>query len=186
MQNIVRVVGISGSLRKGSFNTMLLNEAVRLKPEGIEIEVLDFSAFPVYNQDIEEAGLPEAVSQAKVQIAGADAVLIATPEYNYGIPGPLKNAIDWISRPYGTSPFGGKPLAIMGASPGMLGTIRAQLSLRQTAVFLDMHALTAPEIYLARAHEKFDSDGKLTDEMAIKLVGQLLENLKGFAQRAKG
>lgn len=183
MDSIVRVVGISGSLRAGSFNTMLLREAIRVAPEDVKIDVAEIGDFPLYNQDLDSAGPVTAVQRAKNQIAASDAVLIATPEYNFGLPGPLKNAIDWLSRPAGLSPLIGKPLGMMGASPGMLGTVRAQISLRQTAVFLDMHPVNKPEVFIARAHEKFDAEGRLTDEMGLKMVVQLLGSLRDWAKK---
>lgn len=185
MDSVVQILGISGSLRKESFNTMLLKEAARLAPEGANLIFADIGDFPLYNQDIDASGPVAAVQRVKDQVAASDAVLICTPEYNFGLPGPLKNAIDWLSRPAGQSPLIGKALGIMGASPGMLGTVRAQVSLRQTAVFLDMHPLNKPEVFIARAHEKFDSDGRLADEATAAIVGRLLEALRDWARKIR-
>ena len=141
----LRVLGISGSLRKGSFNTAVLRAAVELAPAGMSIGVADLQEIPIYNEDVRAKGFPDPVQRLRDAIAAADALLIVTPEYNYSIPGMLKNAIDWASRPP-SHPFAGKALAIMGASGGMGGTMRAQYHLRQVAVFLDMHLLNKPEV----------------------------------------
>lgn len=180
----VKVLGISGSLRKGSFNTALLRSAVELAPEGMTIETADIREIPVYNEDVREKGMPDAVQKLRDAIAAADALLIVTPEYNYSIPGVLKNAIDWASRPP-SQPFAGKPLAIMGASGGMGGTMRAQYHLRQVAVFLDMHLLNKPEIFVRSAQKLVDDQGKLTDEPTRKLIGEQLVALAAWTQRLR-
>lgn len=136
---MIRVFGISGSLRKGSYNTALLRAAKELAPEGMQIEIYEgLGAIPPYNEDVREQGWPEPVRELRERIAAADALLVVTPEYNYSIPGVLKNAIDWASRPP-NPPMAGKPAAIMGASGGNFGTARAQLHLRQIFTFLDVH-----------------------------------------------
>lgn len=181
----LRVLGISGSLRKGSFNTAVLRAAVELAPEGMTIETADIRAIPAYDEDVRTAGLPDAVKKLREAIAGADALLIVTPEYNYSIPGVLKNAIDWASRPP-NQPFAGKPLAIMGASGGLGGTMRAQYHLRQVAVFLDMHPLNKPEVFVRSAQEKVDASGTLTDEATRKVIGEQLVALAAWTRRLKG
>src|SRR6188768_4576671 len=134
----MKILGISGSLRKGSYNSSLLRTAQTLAPGGVTIEIADISDIPPYNEDVREQGYPPSALRFREQIRAADALLFVTPEYNYSVPGVLKNAIDWASRPYGDSAWSGKPAAIMGASVGTLGTARAQYHLRQIMVFLNM------------------------------------------------
>ncbi len=179
---MIRVLGFSGSLRKGSWNSGLLREAARLVPEGMTLEIFDLAPIPLYNEDVRQTGEPEPVRLFKERIAAADALLIAVPEYNYSIPGVLKNAIDWASRPSETSPLRGKPLALMGAG-GALGSARAQYHLRQVAIFTDMHPLNKPELFVARGREKFDSDGNLLDESFRPLISALLEALGVWTRR---
>jgi chromate reductase len=176
MADTVKILGISGSLRKQSFNTSTLRAAQSLVPEGATIETFDLAGIPIYNQD-EEANPPQRVTEFKKAIREADAILLVTPEYNYSIPGPLKNAIDWASRPYGDSAWNGKPVAVMSASVGIAGGVRAQYHLRQSFVFLNMMAVTQPEVAIPLAQNKFDANGNLTDEMAKGLIKQLLQNL---------
>ena len=178
------VCGIAGSLRRGSFNRALLRAAQQLAPENMEVRVFDRMAeIPLFNQDVEAEGDPEPVQALKRAIAEADALLIATPEYNHGVPGVLKNALDWASRPPGGSVLAGKPAAILGASPGITGTARAHSQLRQAFVFTDTAALPQPEILVYRAHEKFDADGRLTDERTREFVGKLLQDLADWTHR---
>src|SRR5213594_2065630 len=182
----MRVCGIAGSLRKGSYNRSLLRAAVEVVPAGLEIAVFDrLAPIPLYNGDVEARGDPEPVAALKAAIREADALLVVTPEYNYGVPGVLKNAIDWASRPPDKTPLRGKPAAIMGASPGAYGTVRAQLQLRQAFVFTQTPALLAPEVLVARAHEKFDKEGRLTDEASRGFVRQLLEALREWTLRLR-
>lgn len=180
----LKIIGIAGSLRKDSFNKKLLATVAALCPSDAIIETLDFSEVPVFNQDL-EANMPPVVVEIKKKIKEADAILFVTPEYNYSIPGPLKNLIDWVSRPYGDSSWHGKPVAIMGASPGRLGTVRAQVALRQCFVFLDMHQVNTPEVLIGAAHEKFDAEGKFTDEEGKKLIIKLLEELIALTKKLK-
>lgn len=175
-------MGICGSLRKGSYNLAALKAAQELSPADVEIEIFDLAGIPVYNQD-DEGKPPARVAELKSKVRAANAVLIATPEYNYSIPGPLKNAIDWASRPYGQSCWNGKPVALMGASPGTLGTARAQYHLRQCCVFLNMYALNAPEVMISAAQQRFDASGKLTDETSRKLIGQLIGRLIAYTRQ---
>ena len=181
----LKVLGIAGSLRAGSFNRALLRAAQELAPPGMEITTFDLAPIPLYNGDVEAKGDPEPVAALKAAIRQADALLIVTPEYNFGVPGVLKNAIDWASRPPRGSVLQGKPAAIMGATPGMGGTGRAQMALRQSFVFTQTHALLAPEVLVARAQEKFDASGRLTDEPTRKFVSQLLVALAQWAPRFK-
>ncbi len=182
MLNTVHVLGIAGSLRKNSHNRGLLRAAQEVLPEGMTLEVYDLSDLPLFNQDVLDKGVPESVRRFKERIAAADALLIATPEYNFSLPGVLKNAIDWASRPVAESPLDGKPLAIMGAG-GISGTIRAQLHLRQVAVFTNMLPLNKPEVVVQRSWEKFDERGNLLDGATREKVRELLEALRAWTRR---
>ncbi len=182
MDTPLKIVGIAGSLRKDSFNKALLNAAKELVPEGVELEILDIGTFPLFNQDMEQ-NMPADVVAFKEKIKTADAVLFSTPEYNYSIPGVLKNAIDWASRPYGQNSFNDKPVAIMGGSGGTVGTARAQYHLRQTFVFLNMHAVNRPEVMVSAVHEKIDATGKVTDAHTRDKIKELLEALVAFTKR---
>jgi len=177
------VLGIAGSLRAGSFNRSLLRAAQELAPAGMQITAFDLAPIPLYNADVEAKGDPEPVGALKSAIRRADALLIVTPEYNFGMPGVLKNAIDWASRPPRSSVLLGKPAAIMGATPGMGGTGRAQLQLRQAFLFTQTLAVLSPEVLVARAGEKFDAAGRLTDEPTRKFVAQLLQALADWTAR---
>jgi len=181
---MTRILGIAGSLRRDSFNKWTLRAAQKLAPQGASIEIFDLDGIPPFNQD-DEKNPPSKVVDFKKKIREADAILFATPEYNYSVPGVLKNAIDWASRPYGDNAWAKKPVAIMGASPGALGTARAQYHLRQMFVFLDMYAVNQPEVMIANAAQRFDAQGNLTDETSRKLIQQLLQNLVGWCQRVE-
>ncbi len=180
----LHILGIAGSLRKASVNAGLLRVAATVLPSGMTLETFDLSPIPLYNGDLDGPTQPEAVRHMKERIAAADALLIATPEYNYSVPGVLKNAIDWASRPVKDSPLNGKPLAMMGAG-GVMGTVRAQLALRQIAVFTNMLPLNKPEVLVSRAWEKFDPDGNLKDETSVQQIRALLEALAVWTRRLK-
>jgi chromate reductase len=182
MTEQMHVLGISGSLRKSSNNTGLLRAASELLPASMSLEIYDISAIPMYNNDLLVEGLPPAVQEFKSRIAAADALLIATPEYNSSLPGVLKNAIDWASRPANESAFPGKPLGIMGAG-GVMGTSRAQNHLRQIASGLNMLVLNKPEVMVQRAWEKFDQNGNLTDEATRQQLKNLLVGLRDWTLR---
>jgi chromate reductase, NAD(P)H dehydrogenase (quinone) len=174
----VKVCGIAGSLRRSSYNRSLLRAAAELAPEGMTIALFDrLGDVPLYNADVEARGDPEAVVALKSAIREADALLIATPEYNYGVPGVLKNAIDWASRPPSGSVLAGKPTALLGASPARTGTARAQLALRQSLVFTQTPVLLGPEALFGEAQKKFAEDGTLSDEPTRKLLRAHLERL---------
>ncbi len=179
------ILGIAGSLRKASYNRAALRAAVELAPPGAKIEVFEIDGLPGFNED-DEHNPPAKVLELKERIRAAAAILLVTPEYNYSIPGVLKNAIDWASRPYGDSAWNGKPVAIMGASVGTLGTARAQYHLRQSFVFLNMYPVNQPEVMISNAAKRFDAEGNLTDETARKLIQQLLERLVEWTIRLKG
>ncbi len=184
MNEVVKIFGFAGSLRKGSYNRSLLRAAQELVPKDAELEIFDLAGIPLFNQDLEDQPT-ETVKEFKAKIRAADAILIVTPEYNYSIPGVLKNAIDCASRPYGDNAFEHKPVAIMGASIGMAGTARAQYHLRQSFVFLTCFALNQPEVMVPYAQDKIDKDGKVTDEQTRQKIGELLENLVAWTRRLK-
>jgi chromate reductase, NAD(P)H dehydrogenase (quinone) len=185
MSKPLHFLAISGSLRKTSVNSAALRALIPLLPAHITIEMADLSALPMYNDDVRVAGYPQAAEALRAQIAKADAVIIATPEYNFTIPGVLKNAIDWVSRAP-TQPFDGKPVAIMGASPGPVGTARAQYDLRKILVYLNAFPINKPEIMIGMAPSKFSSEGELTDEATRGFLKQMLTALEGWTLKLKG
>ncbi|HSW88414.1 MAG TPA: NAD(P)H-dependent oxidoreductase [Candidatus Saccharimonadales bacterium] len=177
MDKKIKILGILGSLRKNSYNKSALEIAASVVPENAEIEIYDrIGEIPLFNQDLEKTP-PDVVKELKEKVRSADAILFATPEYNYSIPGGLKNAIDWVSRPYGDNAWEGKIVGIMSASISMLGGGRAQYHLRQTFVFLDMHPLNRPEVMIPSAAEKFDEQGNLTDTHTKEKIAELLQAL---------
>ena len=181
----VRILGISGSLRRGAFNTAALRAAQELAPQGMTIDLLEIGNIPLYNEDLRAQGFPPAVEALRQRIKAADGVLFATPEYNYSIPGVLKNVIDWASRPP-EQPFDGKPIGIMGASGGVLGTARAQYHLRQCFIFLNGHVMNRPEVMIGQAGSKFDGDGKLTDQPTRDFMAGMLTAFKAWTLRMRG
>jgi len=182
MEKVFKIFGFAGSLRKDSYNKAILRAAGELVPGEATLEIFDLEGIPLFNQDLEHQPV-EKVKEFKAKIRAADAILIATPEYNYSIPGVLKNAIDCASRPHGDNAFAHKPVALMGASPGMMGTARAQYHLRQCFVFLSCFALNQPEIMVSFAHEKIDKEGKVTDQKTRELIRKLLESLVVWTRR---
>lgn len=179
----LRILGIPGSLRRASYNHAALRAAQALAPEvGAQITIFTLEDIPAFNEDLLGA-LPPRVAALRAALAAAEAVLFATPEYNYSVPGVLKNAIDWVSRPPAENAWRGKPVAVMGASGGLLGTVRAQYHLRQIFVFLDMPALNQPEVMIARAREKFDAQGALTDADTRKRIRDLVAALVSWTRR---
>lgn len=180
----IAVLGISGSLRRSSYNTAVLRAAADLAPAGMAVSANTLHDVPFYNADYEkEHGYPEPVHELRSRMAAADALLIATPEYNFSIPGVLKNAIDWASRG-SDSPLSGKPLAILGAG-GRLGTVRAQMHLRDIALHNHMEIVNSIEVFIDRAFTKFDDEGNLTDERARDQIGRLLEGLAEVVRRSR-
>lgn len=180
MNASIHFVGMSGSLRKGSFNTMLLNNAMELLPEGVTMEIVSIADIPLYNADMDlpmAKERPQAVTKFREVLSRADGIVIVSPEYNYSIPGGLKNAIDWASRGE-NSPLLRKPVAVMGATTGMWGTVRMQLAFHAVFQFLDMKPVQKPEVLIAAAPAKFDKEGKLTDDKAVDLIRRKLEALK--------
>lgn len=182
MNRPIRILGIVGSLRRKSYNRAALRAAQGLVPESATLDTFELDGIPPFNED-DERQPPAKIVELKKRIREADAILIVTPEYNYSIPGVLKNAIDWASRPYGDSAWSGKPAAIMGASIGKLGTARAQYHLRQVFVFLNMHPINQPEVMIGNAAEHFDAEGSLIDEATKGLIRRLLENLVNWTRR---
>lgn len=182
MNNPIRILGIAGSLRRESYNRSALRAAAELAPKGVTVEIFDLDGIPGFNQD-DEQNPPAKVVELKKQVRGVDAILIVTPEYNYSVPGVLKNAIDWASRPYGDNAWNGKPAAIMGASIGNIGTARAQYHLRQMMVFLNMFPLNQPEVMIGNAAERFDAQGNLIDETTKEYIRKLLQSLVDWTRR---
>lgn len=176
--NQLHVLAISGSLRADSHNSALLRAAARIAPPGMTIELYDrLRDIPPYDADLDIEEPPEPAADLRRRIHAADAVLIATPEYNYGLPGVLKNAIDWASRPAASSSLLRKPVAITGAAPTNFGSVRAQLALRQSFLWIDADVLSKPEVIVFRAHERFDGDGSLIDDDTRDLLASLLDAL---------
>ena len=184
MAEQLKVLGISGSLRQASFNTAALRAAQELAPDGMTIDILSIAGIPLYDEDERAKGFPAPVQALRDAIKGADAVLLSTPEYNNSFSGVLKNAIDWASRPP-EQPFDGKPIAIMGASGGTLGTARAQYQLRQVFIFMNGHVLNKPEVMIGGAGTRFDADGKLIDEATRGFVKAQLEALRDWTLRLR-
>ena len=178
-----RVAAFAGSLREGSFNRALLRAAAEEAPEGMSLEILELSGVPLYDADLEAEGVPEPVRIFKERIGAADGLLIATPEYNYGMSGVTKNAVDWASRPPRGGVLDGLPVAVMGATPGNWGTARAQAMLRQSFVFTNSPCMLRPQVLVARAGEKFDDEGRLTDETTRGFLRTFLEALSEWIAR---
>ena len=185
MDQKTNILGFAGSLRVGSYNRALLRATLELVQGEANLEIFELDGVPTYNQDL-DSSVPEKVKEFKRKIKAADAILIVTPEYNYSIPGVLKNAIDWASRPYGDNSLDSKPVAIMSASTGMLGGARAQYHLRQTFVFLNMYPVNKPEVMVNFAAQKFDEKGNLLDQKTKDLIKQLLGNLVSWSKKLKG
>ncbi|HEX7055189.1 MAG TPA: NAD(P)H-dependent oxidoreductase [Burkholderiales bacterium] len=184
MADQISILGIAGSLRKGSFNKGALRAAQQLCPQDARLDLYDIAGLPLFNQDDERNPTPQ-VTDFKQRIRAADAILISTAEYNYGMPGVLKNALDVASRPYGDNAWDGKPVAIMSAALSMGGGVRAQYQLRQCFVFLNMDAVVQPEVAIPAANQRFDAQGNLTDDTARKAIAVLLQNLVAKAKLAR-
>lgn len=184
MAEEVVLAGIAGSLRRGSFNAALLREAQALAPADVRLDIVDLGELPLYNRDLEDDGVLGPAEEFRRALAAADGLVVATPEYNYSIPGVLKNAIDWASRPP-DSPLDGKPMAIMGAG-GRFGTVRAQMHLREIALHNSMRVMIDPEVFVAGAWGAFDDQGRLTDERLRERVRQLMTAFGEFVRYAPG
>jgi chromate reductase len=185
MTEKLKILAISGSLRRASFNTMVLHACQKLAPDDVSIEIFDrLGEIPLYNEDLRAEGFPPAAADLRARIAAADAILIATPEYNHSLPGALKNAIDWASRPP-EIPLAKKSFAILGASMGAMGTIRAQYHLRDILIFFDGTVVNKPEVFIGQAQNKFNAQGDLTDEPTANILRMLLEALKAQTLRLR-
>lgn len=177
---MVSLLGISGSLRRNSLNRALLDAVRGALPAGSQMAIFEDLDFPIFNDDLED---PRGVVDLKAAIAAAGGVVFAVPEYNYSIPGGLKNALDWISRPPDSSPMRGKPVGLVGAASGMSGTIRAQTHLRQMLLYSDSPCLSQPEVLIPRAHERFDAEGRLTDPSTRALLERFGAAMVAFVER---
>ncbi len=183
MTQPLRILGFAGSLRRGSYNRALLREAQGIAPAGLALEIFDLTPIPLYNADVEAQGDPPGVVAFKAAIAAAAGVLMVTPEYNHGVPGVMKNAVDWASRPPRGAPLERKPVALIGASPGATGSARGQSQLRQAFEFTNSYCMPQPEVLVFRAHEKFDADGKLTDEPTRQHLRTFLTAFEAWVRR---
>ena len=181
----LRVIGIAGSLRSGSFNRALLRASQELAPDSLRIHIADLIDLPMYNADVDAGGTPAAVTALRALIRDADGLLLVTPEYNHGVPGALKNAIDWLSQPLRGNVLEGKPTAIMGASTGLAGTARAQSQLRQSFVLTNTPVMLQPEVLVGRAQERFDPSGRLTDEPTRQFLMLFLEQFAAWLPRQR-
>jgi chromate reductase len=184
MARTIKILAFCGSLRQGSYNKAALRVASEVLPADMTLETCEIGDFPLYNADVQAKGFPAPVERVAAQVKAADGLLFVTPEYNFGISGALKNAIDWLSR-LTPQPFADKPVAIMGAAAGALGTGRAQYDLRRTCVFLDMHPLNKPEVFIGAAQTKFDANGTLTDAPTRDFIKQLMAALDAWTRRLK-
>lgn len=183
--NNLNLIGIAGSLRKGSFNKALIQNAKELTSEEINIERLEIGNLPYFNEDLESSEFPQEATKLKNRIENTDGIIVATPEYNRSMPGVLKNAIDWTSRPHGENSWAGKPVVVLGASIGPISTAIAQSHLKHTLLYLDCHVLGQPEFYLGNAHDKFDDKGTLTDEDTRSFLTKTLERFAALANNVK-
>ena len=174
-EDAFRVVGIAGSLRRASYNRALLCAAQQLAPQSLRIEIEELDDVPLFNADLDGPSAPESVARLRQAVQAADALLLVTPEYNHGVPGVMKNVIDWLSQPLRQSVLDGKPTGLMGASTGFAGTARGQTQLRQAFVLTNTPAMLRPEVLIGRAQDKFDGTGRLTDEGTRQFVASFLE-----------
>jgi chromate reductase len=181
----IRVAALCGSLRKASYNAAALRVAIEVAPAGMTVTTAEIGDLPLYNDDIRQQGFPAPVERLGTALREADAILFVTPEYNFSIPGVLKNAIDWVSR-LQPQPFDAKPVAIMGAAMGPLGTGRAQYDLRKMMVFLNAFPVNKPEVFIGMAQTKFDADGKLTDQPTREFIQKLMVSLQAWTQKLRG
>jgi chromate reductase len=181
----LRIVGIAGSLRGGSYNRALLRAAQELAPATLRIDVADLANVPMFNADVDARGTPPAVTALRAVVRQADGLLMVTPEYNHGVPGVLKNAIDWLSQPLRASALEGKPTGIMGASTGLAGTARAQTQLRQSFVLTNTPVMLQPEVLVGHAQTRFDAAGRLTDEPTRRFVTSFMEQFAVWLARQR-
>ncbi len=181
--DVLRVIGIAGSLRRMSYNRALLCAAQQLTPPSLRIEIEELDDLPMFNADLDVGCPPESVARLRQAVLSADGLLLVTPEYNHGVPGVMKNAIDWLSQPLRESVLDGKPTALMGASTGLAGTARGQSQLRQAFVLTNTPAMLRPEVLVGRAQDKFDSTGRLMDEGTRVFVASFLVQFAGWIRQ---
>ena len=179
----MRIVAISGSLRKASYNRSILFALAEVAPVGMALEIQPIAEIPFFDQDVEAQGIPEPVQRLRDAVAAADGLLVATPEYNAGTTGVLKNTIDWLSRPAAESVLKGKPTGLVGVTPGQLGTARAQGQLRAAFEFAAAPVMPSPQVFVNRAREKFDADGRLTDEKTRDFLGTFMVAFERWVRR---
>jgi len=180
----IKLLGVSGSLRKQSYNSGALRAIPAILPDGMTFEIADISDLPFYNNDVEQAGFPDVVKNFRTKVAAADALIFAVPEYNFSLPGVLKNALEWLSRPP-NPPVNAKPCAVLGASISPLGTARGQFHFRHVAVSLNMIVVNTPHVDITSAKAKFDTQSKLTDQASVDSIKQLLGELKAITLRLR-
>jgi chromate reductase len=181
--DVLRVIGIAGSLRRMSYNRALLCAAQQLAPPSLRIDIEELDDVPMFNADLDAGSPPESVARLRQAVLAADGLLLVTPEYNHGVPGVMKNAIDWLSQPLRESVLDGKPTALMGASTGLAGTARGQSQLRQAFVLTNTPAMLRPEVLVGRAQDKFDSTGRLTDDGTRVFVASFLAQFAGWIRQ---
>lgn len=181
----MKIVAFAGSLREESFNKSLLRAAKELSPNEMNIELFDLEGIPLFNSDLEAKGDPKRVTEFKQAIRNADGILVASPEYNHGMTGVTKNAIDWASRPSKDMPISGKPAGILGASPGITGTVRSQDQLRQSLKSVNVYCMPKPEMLVFKAHDKFNEAGELTDETTRKYLEKYLTAFQDWVNTFK-
>ncbi len=179
-----KILAVSGSLRKGSYNSAALRAAQEVAPAGVTIEIADISDIPMYNDDVRSAGLPASCQRLRAQMAAADAVLFAVPEYNYAVASPLKNAFDWVSRPP-DQPLNMKAVGLISASGGPLGGVRAQYAMRHMLIATNSFCVNNPQVVIGAAQTKFDENGKFNDQMGRDLIKQLIESLVKLAKQLR-
>lgn len=180
----IKLLGVSGSLRKQSYNSGVLLAITPILPDGVTFEIADISELPFYNADVEQVGLPNAVTAFRAKVAAADALIFSVPEYNFSLPGGLKNALEWLSRPP-NPPANAKPCAVLGASVSPLGTARGQFHFRHVAVSLNMIMVNVPHVDITNAKSKFDAQGRLTDQLSMDMLRQILLELKAMTLRLR-
>jgi chromate reductase len=178
----IKLLGVSGSLRKHSYNSGALRAIASILPEGVIFKTAEIAQLPFYSADVEQAGLPDTVNQFRAQVAASDALIFAVPEYNFSLPGVLKNALEWLSRPP-NPPANAKPCAVFGASVSPLGTARGQFHFRHVAVSLNMHMVNLPHVDIANAKSKFDVEGQLSDQASLESLKQLVTELQLLTNR---
>jgi chromate reductase len=183
-QSPIKLLGISGSLRKQSYNSGALRAVGSLLPDGMTFELVDIADIPFFNADVEQIGFPNAVKELRSRVAAADALIFAVPEYNFSLSGVLKNALEWLSRPP-NSPVAGKPCAVFGASVSPLGTARGQFHFRHVGVSLNMMIVNTPHVDITNAKTKFDAESCLTDQPSLELMRQLLCELQSLTTRLR-